>query len=206
MTWTQAGMALFAVAIVCEQGHVMSPILLAWSHPGLRQIALSRPIETMLLPVLAVIGALAAPFMIIWWVYWLWNLYHFGAQHYGVSRLLRWRGSRWWYVGITAAILGGGSFLIHAWWWKWLMLVAIDFNHWLIDIGLSSRVSRCWWLFLVVVAAFGCIGFAWLAPRADHIATRNIHWVIQARWGVGIVHFLYSRIVWKRDAALGMLR
>jgi hypothetical protein len=77
------------------------------------------------------------------------------------------------------------------------MLVVIDFNHWLTDIGLSSRVSRHWWLFLGSVLLLGCVGFAWKVPRVDHIATIAIPWVIQARWGVGIAHFLYSRWVWK---------
>jgi hypothetical protein len=197
MTWEQAGIALFAVAIICEQAHLASPIVLAWSHPGLRQIALSRPIETMLLPVCAVIGALLAPFMVIWWVYWVWNIYHFGAQHYGISRILRWRVPRWVCVGSTAAIMWGGPHVIHAGWWQWLALIVIDFNHWLVDIGLSSRVSHRRWLFIVGVAALGCVGFAWKVPRADHIATVAIPWVIKARWGVGIAHFLYSRWIWK---------
>jgi hypothetical protein len=62
VTWTPAGIALFAFAIVAEQAHVASPIVLAWSHPVLRQIALSRPLATMLLPALAVFDALVTPF------------------------------------------------------------------------------------------------------------------------------------------------
>ena len=197
MTWQQAGIALFAFAIICEQAHVASPMVLAWSHPGFRQIALSRPIETMLLPILALVGALAAPFMVIWWVYWVWNIYHFGAQHYGVCRIFSLRVPKWFCVAGTAAIMAGGPLLIHAGWWSWFMLVVIDFNHWLVDIGLSSRVSRHWWLFIAAVAALGCIGFAWKVPSPDHIATMFVPWVIRARWGVGIAHFLYSRWVWK---------
>jgi hypothetical protein len=197
MSWEQAGIALFAFAIVCEQGHVASPIVLAWSHPGLRQIALSRPVETILLPVVAVIGALLAPFMVIWWVYWAWNIYHFGAQHYGVCRIFGLRAPKWLCVGATAFAIAGVPLLVHAGWWRWLALIAIDFNHWLVDIGLSSRVSRYWWLFIPVVLVLGCVGFAWKVPRADHIATLAIPWVIKARWGVGIAHFLYSRWVWR---------
>jgi hypothetical protein len=197
MSWEQVGIALFALAIVSEQAHVASPIVLAWSHSGLRQIALSRPIETMLPPMLAIIVALAAPFMVIWWVYWVWNIYHFGAQHYGVSRNFGLRVPKWLCVGSTAALVVGGPWLIDAGWWRWFALVAIDFNHWLVDIGLSSRLSRRSWLFLAGVAALGCIGFAWKVPYPNHIATRFVPWVIQARWGVGIAHFLYSRWVWK---------
>jgi hypothetical protein len=197
MTWEQAGIGLFAFAILCEQAHVASPIVLAWSHPGLRKIALSRPVETTLLPVVAIITALALPFMVIWWIYWLWNIYHFGAQHYGVSRILGWRVPRWVCVGATAALMAGIPLVFHAGWYRWFLLVAIDFNHWLIDIGLSSRVSRYSWLFVPAVAALGCIGFVWKIPTPDHITTVIIPWVIQARWGVGIAHFLYSRWIWK---------
>lgn len=223
MAWEQIGIAVFALAILCEQAHVASPIVLAWSHPGLRQIALSRPIETMVLPVVAIIGALASPFWLIWWIYWLWNIYHFGAQHYGVLQLYRRRvsGQRLVYsipnrhlragrisrnrrrlnmgfcVGGTAAIMVGLPWLVPAGWVRWFLLIAIDFNHWLVDISLSSRVSRHWQLFLASVLLLGCIGFAWKVPRSDHIATMFVPWIIQARWGVGIAHFLYSRWVWK---------
>ncbi len=198
MTWELAGVALFAFAIVCEQAHVASPIVLAWSHPGLRRIALSRPIETMLLPVVAIIAALFSPFWLVWWVYWVWNAFHFGSQHYGVSRIMRWRVDREFIIAATMVLMLWVPFVFPvAWWWKWVMLVAIDFNHWITDIGLSSRVLRYWWLFLPAVLALGCVGFAWKVPRADHIATMFIPWVIKARWGVGIAHFLYSRWEWK---------
>lgn len=191
------GIGLFAFAIICEEAHVASPIVLAWSHPGLRRIALSRPIEAIMLPVAAIIAALAVPFMVIWWVYWLWNVYHFGAQHYGVLRIFGVRIPKWLCVAVTAAIMVGGPLAIHAAWWKWLVLFAIDFNHWLVDLGLSLKVSPYWWLLTLVVIPAGLAGFLWKAPRVDHIATLAIPWVIQARWGVGIAHFLYSRWVWK---------
>jgi hypothetical protein len=195
--WTQLGTALSAFAIVCDQAHVASPIVLAWSHPGLRRIALSRPIETILLPVIAVIGALTLPFVVVMWVYLAWNIYHFGAQHYGISRIFGLRSSRWLCVGGTAVLMVGGPMIVDAGWWGRISLFAIEFNHWLADIGLSSRVSHCWWLFVAGVTALGCIGFLWQVPRADHIATLAIPWAIQARWGVGIAHFLYSRWVWR---------
>jgi hypothetical protein len=87
--------------------------------------------------------------------------------------------------------------VIHSGWWRWFVLVVIDFNHWLVDIGLSSRVSRHCWIFVVGVAMTGCIGFLWMRPQPDSITTMFVPWVIQARWGVGIAHFLYSRWVWK---------
>lgn len=209
MTWEQAGIALFGFAIICEQGHVASPIVLAWSHPGLRRIALSRPIETMLLPVLAVVGALVAPFMVIWWVYWVWNAYHFGAQHYGVVRIFGYRVDREFIIAATVVLMLWVPYVFPVPWWPWFALFALNFTHWLFDIGLSSRVSRrYWWLFLVAMVPLGCVGFFWLRPGTDRIWTMWIPWVIKARWGVGIAHFIYSGIFWRlRDplvqAAIG---
>ncbi len=187
---------LFALAILCEQAHVASPVVLAWTHPGLRRIALSRPVDALLLPGVAFAGAMFSPLWLVVWVYWAWNTYHFGAQHYGVARILGWHPPRWAVIGGTAAIICGGA-LLHSVWWKWFALFAIDFNHWLVDIGLSSRVSRCWWLFLAAVLALGCVGFAFKVPRIDHVATLNVEWVLKARLGAGFVHFAYSRWLWQ---------
>lgn len=216
LTWQSLGIALFGFAIVCEQAHVASPIVLAWSHPGLRKIALSRPIETILLPILAIYimlllppapaeWGIPEPFRQVWWawiVYWPWNIWHYSLQNYGVCRILGWGVNKWVIVGATSAVMATstGPFWDSPFpspWVFWVWLFAIEFNHWLVDIGLSSRVSRHWWLFLAAVLAVGCVGFAWKVPRADHIATLAIPWVIKARWGVGIAHFLYSRWVWK---------
>lgn len=196
MTWQHAGMALFALAILCEQAHLASPIMLAWSHPRLRQVALSRPMDSMFLPAVVLMGAMLGPLWVVAWVYWAWNTYHFGAQHYGVLRIFGWRTPKWAVIGGTAAVIVGGS-LLHSVWWKWISLFALDFNHWLVDIGLSSRVSRYWWMFVVGVGVLGCIGFAFKVPRIDHIATLNVEWVLKARLGAGFVHFLYSRWIWK---------
>ena len=82
---------------------------------------------------------------------------------------------------------------------QWLSLLftgVFSFSHWLTDIGLSSRVSRHPWLFISIVLAMGSVGFLWMVPRVDHMATRVIPTVLTARWGLGFVHFLYSRWVW----------
>ncbi len=198
MTWEQAGITLFALAILCEQAHLVSPVALAWTHPGLRRIALSRPVDALLLPGIALTGALLSPLWLVTWIYWAWNIYHRGAQHYGVLRIFGYRASRWICIGGTAAFIIGGAYLFHyTAWWKWLFLFAIDFNHWLVDIGLSARVSRHWWLFLAAVLALGCIGFTFMVPRVTHTAILNIEWVLKARLGAGFVHFIYSRWVWK---------
>jgi hypothetical protein len=136
--------------------------------------------------------------MAVWWVYWILNHYHYGSQNYGVCRILGLRTSKWLCVIVTSVLMTG-PWLLHVkwWWWPWFALIVFDFNHWLVDIGLSSRVSQRWCLFLAAVAALGCIGFAWKVPRIDHIDTWFVPWIIKLRWGIGIAHFLYSRWVWK---------
>jgi hypothetical protein len=34
----------------------------------------------------------------------------------------------------------------------------------------------------------------WMVPEIDHMATRIIPTVLTACWGLGFVHFLYSRL------------
>jgi hypothetical protein len=197
MTWHQAGIPIYALAIFCDTAHVVSPMVLAWSHPGLRRIALSRPTDSIVLPIGVTIGAFLAPLVVVWWVYWAWNIYHFGAQHYGVSRIFGLRVPKWLCVGGTAILMAGVPWLIHPEWWPWFALVALDFNHWLVDIGLSSRVFKRWWLFILSLIPLGCAGFLFEVPRADTIVMPFVPWIIKARWGVGIAHFLYSSWVWK---------
>jgi hypothetical protein len=202
--WHSLGVTLFAFAIVSEQAHVASPIILAWAKPGLRQIALSRPIETVLLPVVAVVFALTLPFLTVFWIYGIWNIYHFGSQNYGAAKIFGWPVNRWLAIGVTAAVMTpallakAGVPTVHLpYWFGWAALFAIDFNHWLVDLGLSARVFKRYGLFALMTLPFGLMGFLWKVPRADHIATLAIPLVIQARWGIGMAHFLYSRWIWK---------
>ena len=132
------------------------------------------------------------------------NIYHFGAQHFGVASLYRsWRSPDarviGWLacVGVTALAMTALPVLLGDYRWVVVFLLGLEFSHWVTDIGLSSRVSGHWWAFAATVCVIGCVGFLWKIPRADHIATLALPLVIKARWGVGIVHFLYSAWVWK---------
>jgi hypothetical protein len=194
---------LLAAIMIFESAHVVSPIILAWTTPELRGIVAREWVKHIVAPAAILAGVLVAPIAWVAWIYWAWNIYHFGAQHYGVSRLLGWRVPRWACVVGTAALMAGGPLLIHAVWWEWLMLFALNFTHWLTDIGLSSRVARWHWGFVALVLA---IGAAWLLLRNGPLAVRLVPQIVVIRMGLGMVHFIYSARIWKRDAALGMLR
>jgi hypothetical protein len=96
--------------------HLVSPITLAWTHPDIRKIALSRPIKFIGLPafllvVAAAVGLAATalpidaaldfsrisvrsvdlknPLMAMMFIYVVWNAYHFGMQNFGVLSIYR---------------------------------------------------------------------------------------------------------------------
>lgn len=194
MTLQQCGIALFALAIMLEQAHVISPIVLAWTHGGLRRIALQRWPRCVAAPIIILVASILSPFWFVWGLYAALNMHHFGAQNFGILSLYRkgWKSPDARVIGWLLCV--GGTIL----WMIALPFTAIlDWSHWITDITLSSRVSRYWWGFLVAVCLLGCLGFLWLVPRVDHIATHNWPLVIKARWGVGFVHFLYSAWIWK---------
>jgi hypothetical protein len=199
------GVGLFALAIVLEQAHVASPIILAWTHRGLRRIAIRRWRTSIVAPVVIVGASLASPLWFVGPLYGALNIYHFGAQHFGVASLYcrSWRSPDarviGWLacVGVTALAMTALPVLLGDYRWVVVFLLGLEFSHWVTDIGLSSRVSGRWWAFAATVCFIGCVGFLWKIPRADHIATLALPLVIKARWGVGIVHFLYSAWVWK---------
>lgn len=86
---------------------------------------------------------------------------------------------------------------------------AISFLHWTTDIGLSVRALRRWWLFLILALVFGALGFAFKTVTTDHhycglLPACSVMWsiplLVSLRFGLGFVHFLYSRWVWRRGA------
>jgi hypothetical protein len=145
------------------------------------------------------------PLPVVVWIYWAWNIFHFGMQHFGVLSL--WRGgarSRRRRFADMALCLIKTAFCMVALptltrdqWVGFLLIGAFPVNHWVVDIGLSSRVSKWGWLFVAGVLLAGMIGFLWMAPTSNGIMLRVIPVLICARLGLGFVHFLYSRWVWK---------
>jgi hypothetical protein len=196
------GMVLpLAVAVmVLESAHVVSPIILAWSYPELRWIVWSEWGKHIAAPVAVMIGVLIAPPEWVAGLYFAWNIFHFGMQNFGVTSLYR-RGSGpderarrgLACLGITA--LGMGCLpLLHNSRLAMLAMGVFSFNHWLTDIGLSSRIARWHWGFIALVLA---IGVAWLLLRQGPLSVRAVPQIIVIRYGIGMIHFLYSARIWK---------
>ena len=155
------------------------------------------------------------PLPLLVWFYSAWNLYHFAMQDFGV--LMLWSGpSRRWVkragcvvglVGIYFLVLGVNVLgfwrvpgFLNPWWAGLATTIMIGFvsvNHWIVDIGMSGRVARHGWVFVVSILSLGVIGFAWIIPTPNGTVIRMIPSIICARLGLGFVHFLYSRWVWQ---------
>ena len=91
--------------------------------------------------------------------------------------------------------IGMGTALV----WPVLALGIVSMNHWLTAIGLAGHTLRRPWLFPVVAIVAGVALFCALFPDLLHfrLPTRVAAWAIGFRLGMGIVHFLYDRWVWR---------
>ena len=107
--------AFFALAIMMDTAHNMSPIFLVWTDKPLREVALRRPWQYIAMPlcvfaIAAAVGVCVAlgwtsyragfgqmyqitdwtnPFPILVWTYLSWEIYHFGSQNFGVVSIYR---------------------------------------------------------------------------------------------------------------------
>jgi hypothetical protein len=174
--------------------------------------------------------------------YWCWNIYHFGMQNFGVLALCRARprpaprhtllrlGDRTiaWprpaallCVALTAFAMVVVPKLPHSAELGIVVYAMVFVNHWVVAIGLPSRVvgalapTRPWLRaggFALGVLLLGGIGFVWTAPawlwrawgytiaarEPDYILISHVIPVVLAmRYGLSFVHFLYDRLVWK---------
>jgi hypothetical protein len=218
--WLPMGgrIACFAALLLLETMHVLSPIMLVWMHEGLRRMMLREPRKYVVLPAAVFLGAalvsIAAavgwtaydpasgpirphatgwenPFPILFGVYLVWNYYHFSMQNYGVMRLCGIDPGRW---GKPVAFIGTALGLKFA-------TLATSANHFITDIGLSWRVSGYRLSFLCTLLVPAPLVFLWSFATPDGTAGRRmvgmVIVLVGMRWGVGFVHFLYSRWVWK---------
>jgi hypothetical protein len=107
---------IFWAVLLTQTGHLLSPLALAWSHDGFRQVMLQRVIKYVIIPIVTVcVTTLAAfassflypvrfdpiafglivdgpwytPLQMIAAIYALWNAYHFGMQAFGVMSIYR---------------------------------------------------------------------------------------------------------------------
>jgi hypothetical protein len=153
------------------------------------------------------------PFVLMLVLYFLWNAYHFGMQNFGVvsfyrrmqrSRKLR-SVDKWSCLIATAVGMIIIPKLLHV---PQLSLFVFGFfmwNHSLTAIGVSSHVlgnhhARSPWLFASALIIAGAIGF-WLMFCAPGFALRVTMTAIGLRVGLGFVHFLYDRWVYKLSDA-----
>jgi hypothetical protein len=168
---------------------------------------LDQPVKYLLLPA-GIFGlALALPFRWVSVAFIVWNAYHYGMQNYGVLSLARRPKRRWLTMGGCLAVTSGPmlalAFLPNPnWGWLLVFSGAMNYNHWTTDIGLSGRVSRYGWWFVIGILVAGCIGFVSFEPTLHGELIGNV-WhkpgihrrsdeLIQLAWAVGFVHFLYS--------------
>jgi hypothetical protein len=118
-TFPQKVMMLVAL-ILLQNGHLLSPIFLAWSHRGFRGIMLRHKFKYIVTPLLIVAsltltGFFASqgftqyrpdlslmpqlkgpidyrnPYVIMIWIYMIWNMYHFGMQNFGILSIYRYK-------------------------------------------------------------------------------------------------------------------
>jgi hypothetical protein len=185
---------LIASAVI-QTGHQLSPVALAWSNGGFREMMLAQPVRYLLIPAVAFASAVTLPFHWIANVYTAWNAYHYGMQNFGV--LCLWRKPRQRLLAMAAclAVTVGPMVPVAIWHPQSTLLfafaTAMSFNHWIVDIGLSGRVSRHTWLFIGGVLLLGFVGFIWYEPTM-HGMHRRSNELLPIAMGLGFVHFLYS--------------
>lgn len=144
-----------------------------------------------------------------------WDAWHFGSQHYGVASLLGWRTAPRW---VRQAVIIIPTMAVKLFPWLLysgvaivLVLETMNFAHWTVDIALTvSRFRRLLVLVILTGAllAVGAIGFVFKGVGANpvlcgHEPVCTILWsvplLLSLRWGIGFVHFLYSRWAWSSE-------
>lgn len=199
---------LIVVVMVLESAHVVCPTLLAWMTPGLRRIFLKEWREHVVAPVGVMIAVLLLDPAIVVGIYFAWNIFHFGMQNFGIASLYRPGSSydariRRGLACLAITTLGMGVIpLFHNQPLNMLCMGVFSFNHWLADIGLSSRVARWHWGFVAVVLL---VGVVWLLLRNGPLSVHVVPQISVIRCGIGFVHFIDSARIWKRDAAVASL-
>jgi hypothetical protein len=188
--------ALGATGAVLNTGHLFSPIVLAWTEPEMRRVALRNWHLSIVLPLAGAVGAFTFPYGDVWLCYLVWNSYHYAMQHHGFWALTRWRAKtptqrldmRTGWLGVTLA-----GFTLP------ILIVPVTLFHWLGDIGLSGWTSPRRWLFIGLLVPLALTGI-WLDSRGMKNA---FPWLARAHFILDFAHFSYSAMVW--PAAL-MLR
>jgi hypothetical protein len=198
---------IYFLTIWLDSAHLVSPVALAWSNAAARRRMFTRwwkfiGVALLALAIPASIGWMAPDTKDPWLklvisVYFWWNLFHFGAQNFGVCMMLGYR-KRWQTDLAMVATVAPGIWVYFG--AKDLVLVAsaVSIAHWLTDIILCSRTSGRWRVFGVSVLLVGFGGFAFPALSSAYMNPL----LLGVRSGLGFVHFLYSRWVWRQGRDL----
>ncbi len=183
--------ALSVAFILMETSHLVAPVALAWSNAGYRRrLILPKLWQFLGLPAVVLGAALALPLSIVAPVYFVANLHHFGMQNFGVLSLCRRLRHRRVWMGVC--LVGTSAAMMLP-----FIGMVVSVAHWLTDIGLSSVASRYAPVFVGAILIASVAGFVWLIPTDYGPKRRPIELIVSARMGLGFVHFLYSRWVWK---------
>src|SRR5258708_7370359 len=95
----------FMVLVVLDTAHVLSPMAMAWSRGDFREVMLRYWPQYIIAPFFVLAVSLAAASQprpvvdAVVTIYFTWNVYHFGAQNYGLLRLLQMRWGWSWRPG-----------------------------------------------------------------------------------------------------------
>jgi hypothetical protein len=248
--WRPPIMLVVAVFAAINTAHLISPIVLAWTHRTFRWVAFVRWGRFIAVPIVVMLTAILVGFSAVgpiqvnaatmeirvadyhhdWpllgWIglYFVWNAYHFGAQNFGILRLYGVRDRKvvikrltvpilkWVCVALTVLgfiviphavkdFMPAGSFLrLYV---PIFILGVFSFSHSLAAIGVSAPVwgnhsKRSPWIFVVAVFAASA-PLAWLLAHNTIIihSFRLMVLLITTRIGLGFVHFLYDRWIYK---------
>ena len=160
-----------------------------------------------------------------------WNGWHFCSQNFGVvqiyRRLWNWPGRRWLDRLMCFAMTGAFMFppftlalaILHIPYPQWWVPIArapfdmpmiasyvfvvgmINFNHWLVALGLTTKVAQMpWWMWLGLLGLLGTSGFLWSVPKINSIAYAGVPSLIDFRMGLGLAHFWLDGLIWKRNS------
>lgn len=240
LIWIPINVA-FSMFFVLNSAHLISPIVATWGAPNVRKWAFQHWVRFIALPLVIIIVAITLgmtvgkafeinpltlgvrvygwndywrPFVLMFPLYFVWNLYHFGSQNYGFLclynrlRLTRWRGMtiKWICIISTVAGLALLPKLMHSRNVALFVFGFFVFNHSLSAIGLSSHLLSKHarfspWTIAVGMLVIGGFGF-WLLFMAPGLTMRITMTAVGFRLGLAFVHFLYDRWLYKRGSPI----
>lgn len=142
---------------------------------------------------------------VVYWMIWAVNYYQvltcYAAIAAAGAAFMLWR--EWHQARMSfpriALIITNGIGLGTAMVWPILALGIVSMNHWLTAIGLAGHASSRPLLLSIGAILSGIALFCVLFPDLGHFAipTAVAAWAIGFRLGIGVVHFLYDRWVWR---------